>query len=86
MYKIGNDKLERNLSGTCTILSNILENIFILPIAKRRTRPVFAFNLQNKTEHSTRSGRLFGCVLHVESFFLRYLYRIDQALHVNDFH
>ena len=68
----------------CTVLCYIFEYIFIVKMAKRCTSPVFTFNTQNMTNHSTRSGRMFGLILHAESKHrtfasLCYLYNIDIA-------
>ena len=65
--KFENEEVERIFSCTCTVLCYILEYIYIRQIAKRHTSPVLTFNTQNKTKHSTWSGRVFGLVLHVGS-------------------
>ena len=51
-----NDEVWRTLSRTCSVLRLILEYFYIGQIAKRRISLAFAFNLQNTTKHSTRSG------------------------------
>ena len=45
-----------------TYLPYVLEYIYtyIGQIAKRRKRPVLAFNMQNATKHSTWSGTVFS--------------------------
>ena len=44
-YKFENDEEERILSLKCTVLCYILEYIYIVQMAKRRTRPVFYFEI-----------------------------------------
>ena len=51
--KFEKDEVEHSLSGKCIVLCYILENIYIRQIAKRRTSPKFAFNMQNAFKHST---------------------------------
>ena len=46
-YKLENGGVERILSCKCTVLCFILEYSYIVQIAKKRTSPVFAFNMQN---------------------------------------
>ena len=58
LYKFENDEVERILSYIWTVLCYILEYIYIRLNTKRRTSPVFAFNIQNTTEHSSRLGRM----------------------------
>ena len=50
--------MERMLSCTFTVVRNILEYLYIWQIAKRRTNPLFAFNMKirpntlpDQTEH-----------------------------------
>ena len=45
------DEIERIKSYICTVLSNILEYIYISQIAKRRKRHVFDFNMQITTNY-----------------------------------
>ena len=45
-YKYENDEVESILPRKCTVLCYILEYIYIVQIEKRRTSPVFAFNMQ----------------------------------------
>ena len=67
-YNCENDEVERILFCTCTVLCYKLECIYIAQIATIRcTSPVFAFNIQSTTKHSTWSGDVFGRYLHVES-------------------
>ena len=45
-YKFENNKGERILSCKCTVLHCIFDYSYIVQIAKRRTSPVFGFNMQ----------------------------------------
>ena len=45
-YKFENNEVERVLSCKCTVLCYILEYSYIVQLGKRRTCPVFAFNMQ----------------------------------------
>ena len=47
-FKFENDEVEHILSCKCTVLCYILGYIYIVQIAKRRTRPVFTFNMQTR--------------------------------------
>ena len=67
-YKFENNEMERILSCKCCVLCYILEYSYIVQIAKRRTRPVFAFNMQNTIKHSTWSGI---CMLKANSGLVR---------------
>ena len=66
-YKFENDEEERILSCTWTVLCYILQYIYIGQIAKRRTRPVFAVNVQNTPKYSFCLGTMFDRVLLVAS-------------------
>ena len=58
-YKYKNDEVDRNLSCKCTALCYTLEYIYIVQIAKRRTSPVFAFNMQ--IPHKVKCLVEFAC-------------------------
>ena len=45
--KLENNEVEPIFSCTWAVLCDLLENIYIGQIAKRRACPVFAFNMQN---------------------------------------
>ena len=49
-YKFENDEVMGILYCTCTVLCNIFEYVYNGQIAKRRTSPVFAFNMQTQTD------------------------------------
>ena len=45
-YKYENNEVDHNLSLKCTVLCYILQYIYIVQIANRRTSPAFAYNMQ----------------------------------------
>ena len=49
------DKIEPIVSCICTALCFILKYIYTCQIAKQHRSPMFAFNMQNMTKHSTWS-------------------------------
>ena len=56
-YTFENDEVERIWSCKCTALCYILEYIYIIQIAKRRTSPVFAYNMKIPDQVA---GRMYG--------------------------
>ena len=76
-YKYESDEVERNLSCKCTVLCYILEYIHIVQIAKRRIRPVLAFNMHIPDQ--VECLVVFACWkqapdLCVSFLFVKYLY------------
>ena len=82
IHKVEIDELERILSCNCTVLCYILEYIYIVQIAKRRThKSCVCFQHANTTNHSTWSDTC-TLYLHLESkhrtcAFLCYMYNIQ---------
>ena len=66
-HEFENNEVERISSFTCTTLCYILKYIYIGQIAKRRTSTVLAINIRPNTLPDQVTGRMCGCVLHVES-------------------
>ena len=67
-YKFENDEVDLILSCKCTDLFYIWEHIYIVQIAKGRTSPVFAFNMQ--TPNQVECFIVF-CVLKANTWFVR---------------
>ena len=68
---------ERNLSRKCTVLSYILEFIYIVQIAKTRISPVIVFNMQIPDQ--VECLVVFACWKQIQDLcaYLCYLYNID---------
>ena len=60
-YKFENGEVERILYINFTVLCSILEYSYIVQIAKRRTRPVFAFNMQKQNQSNILPDPVFAC-------------------------